>query len=164
MSNILFNNLCIFFNILDQVYLCAYYTFKGRTASGEPYRTNNMTAAHQHLPFNTTLLVKYKDQQVVVRINDRGPYNNDQILNLSFAAANKLKMLPVGIDRCEVKIIKLMKKYPTTTPDYNSCLYLFSDKCVRDDDCCSQYCEKLTGWITGVCKSKIELPTIEQVP
>lgn len=67
--------------------------FSGRpTASGEPFDHNALTAAHRELPFGTRLLVTNtaNGAQVEVRINDRGPWHSDRILDLSERAAMEL--------------------------------------------------------------------------
>lgn len=63
-----------------------------RTANGELYDMNAMTAAHKTLPFGTMVLVKSPTtgKSVVVRINDRGPYAKGRVIDLSRAAAAKL--------------------------------------------------------------------------
>lgn len=70
--------------------------FHGRkTASGERFNTHELTAAHLTLPFGTKLLVRNErnGKEVVVRVNDRGPYAKSRIIDLSQAAARAL-----GID------------------------------------------------------------------
>jgi len=56
----------------------AYYAHPGRTASGEVFRPGEMTAAHRTLPFGTRVRVTntHNGRSVVVRINDRGPFNS----------------------------------------------------------------------------------------
>lgn len=63
-----------------------------RTASGEIFRPQDMTAAHRTLPFGTQVRVVNIDngRSVVVRINDRGPFKHQRILDVSEAAARKL--------------------------------------------------------------------------
>ena len=65
------------------------------TASGEPFSHSELTASHRHLPFGTTVKITRVDngKSVVVRINDRGPFVNGYITNLSKAAALKIGML-----------------------------------------------------------------------
>ena len=73
--------------------------FHGKvTASGERFDMNELTAAHKTLPFGTILEVKNLDngKSVKVKINDRGPYRGNRILDLSHAAARKLDMLSNG--------------------------------------------------------------------
>lgn len=71
-----------------------------RTASGEPYDMHELTAAHKSLPFGTRLLVQNPrtGKQVVVRINDRGPFVAGRVIDLSRAAARALGMLQRGHD------------------------------------------------------------------
>lgn len=79
--------------------------FHGRTTSnGERYNMNAMTAAHKTLPMNTMLLVKNLEngREVVVRVNDRGPFVRGRIIDLSYKAAKQLKMARKGISRVQV--------------------------------------------------------------
>lgn len=69
----------------------------GPTASGEVFDAGAMTAASRTLPFNTLLNVCYQDQCVVVRINDRGPYVDGRVLDLSAGAAERIGMAGAGI-------------------------------------------------------------------
>lgn len=83
--------------------------FQGRlTANGERYNMHKMTAAHPSLPFNTHLWVENKanGQAVMVRVNDRGPYANDRILDLSREAAEKLNMIGKGTANVRLYVIK----------------------------------------------------------
>lgn len=63
-----------------------------RTASGETFNTNEMTAAHRTLPFGTRVRVvnKKTGKSVVVRINDRGPYAHGRVIDLSRASAQAI--------------------------------------------------------------------------
>jgi rare lipoprotein A len=72
-----------------------------RTASGERFDMNAMTAAHPFLPFGTRVLVRNpaNGRSVVVRINDRGPHVPGRIIDLSHAAARQLGLLSVGVQR-----------------------------------------------------------------
>lgn len=89
----------------DRVYQegeASYYAdaFHGRTtASGERFNMNEFTAAHRTLPFGTVVRVTRVDtgRYVVVRINDRGPYSDGRIIDLSKAAARSLDMLRAGV-------------------------------------------------------------------
>jgi rare lipoprotein A (peptidoglycan hydrolase) len=69
------------------------------TASGEPFDDQKMTAAHPVYPFGTKLKVTNlaNDKSVVVRVNDRGPFSGDRIIDISLAAAKKINMLDAGI-------------------------------------------------------------------
>lgn len=78
-----------------------------RTSSGEPYDMYAMTAAHKTLPLPTYAEVRNLDngRTVVVRINDRGPFHDDRIIDLSYAAAHKLGIAERGTGRVEVRAI-----------------------------------------------------------
>jgi rare lipoprotein A len=69
-----------------------------RTASGERFDMNELTAAHRTLPFGTRVRVlnPQNGREVVVRINDRGPRISDRIIDLSKAAAAALDLLQAG--------------------------------------------------------------------
>ena len=74
--------------------------FHGRkTASGERFDMNSLTAAHPSLPFNTYLRVTSKGngKSVVVKVNDRGPYHSNRMLDLSYAAAKQIGLVSRGI-------------------------------------------------------------------
>jgi len=73
--------------------------FHGRdTSSGEPYDMHRMTAAHKHLPLPTFVRVTRSDtgRSIVVKVNDRGPFVGDRIIDLSYGAAARLDMLDSG--------------------------------------------------------------------
>lgn len=76
-----------------------------RTASGETYDMNDMTAAHRTLPFGSIVRVTRDDdgRSVTVRINDRGPYARGRIIDLSAKAAEDLGMTERGIARVKVE-------------------------------------------------------------
>lgn len=91
--------------------LASYYAdeFNGKpTASGETYDMFQLTAAHRSLPFGTTLRVTNLDNMtsVVVRINDRGPFKMERIIDLSLAAATQLQMMGVGTARVQLDVIE----------------------------------------------------------
>ena len=69
-----------------------------RTANGETFNTNALTAAHKTLPFGTQLRVTNErtGKSVVVRINDRGPYAHGRVIDLSKAAAEAVGISGVG--------------------------------------------------------------------
>lgn len=85
----------------EQIGIASWYggKFQGRqTANGEIFDTNGFTAAHKELPFNTIVTVTNMENgnSVNVRINDRGPYVGDRVIDLSFAAARTLDMINSG--------------------------------------------------------------------
>ena len=82
--------------------------FHGRkTASGERYNQNKMTAAHKTLPFGTRVRVKNRDngKSVIVTINDRGPFKKGRVIDVSRAAARKLDMVGTGTARVNIKVM-----------------------------------------------------------
>jgi rare lipoprotein A len=81
--------------------------FHGRkTANGEKFDMNALTAAHPTLPFGTRVVVRNPSngRSVTVRINDRGPYTGGRIIDLSFAAARAIGIVGFG-----TKTVVLMK-------------------------------------------------------
>ncbi len=78
-----------------------------RTSSGEPYDMYTMTAAHKHLPLPTWVEVRRldNDRRIVVKVNDRGPFAEDRIIDLSYAAAAKLGMLGTGTAPVEIRTV-----------------------------------------------------------
>jgi len=92
-------------------FVCSFYAdkFHGRTTSnGETFDMYKFTAAHKTLPFNTKLRVINEDngKSVVVRINDRGPFIKGRDLDLSFAAAQKIGLIPYGVKRLKIEFLK----------------------------------------------------------
>lgn len=86
--------------------------FNGRrTANGEIFSEKLFTAAHKTLPMNTYLLVTNlrNKRKVVVRVNDRGPFIGNRIIDLSRAAARELRMLSQGVQRVKLEVIKVNK-------------------------------------------------------
>ena len=79
-----------------------------RTASGEPFDANAMTAAHPSLPFGTRLEVTNLEngRAVVVRVNDRGPFTANRIIDVSYAAARALGIAVDGTARVRVQELK----------------------------------------------------------
>ncbi|APS00197.1 septal ring lytic transglycosylase RlpA family protein [Pajaroellobacter abortibovis] len=84
-----------------------------KTANGEVFDPRALTAAHRSAPFGTWFQVRRLDTNatVAVRINDRGPYaGRDRIIDLSKAAAAKLKMIHKGVTRVELRVIRAARK------------------------------------------------------
>ena len=79
-----------------------------RTSSGEPYDMYKMTAAHKTLPLPTHVSVRNlaTGREIVVRVNDRGPFHGDRILDLSYAAATKLGIARRGTGLVEVRALE----------------------------------------------------------
>lgn len=79
----------------------------GKTASGERYNMESMTAAHRTLPFGSQVKVTCLDsgRECVVRINNRGPYIKGRILDLSKAAARQVGMIGKGVGRVKMQVL-----------------------------------------------------------
>ena len=83
--------------------------FHGRkTANGETYNMNEMTAAHKELPLGTHVEVTNlsNGRKVVVRINDRGPFHGNRVLDLSRAAAEELGTLNAGVAQVQIRALQ----------------------------------------------------------
>ncbi|NBF02420.1 septal ring lytic transglycosylase RlpA family protein [Pseudomonas sp. Fl5BN2] len=78
-----------------------------RTASGEAFDQNGLTAAHRELPFGTRVQVTNlgNDKSVVVRINDRGPHTRGRLIDLSRTAAQQLDMLRSGTAKVRIQAL-----------------------------------------------------------
>jgi len=84
--------------------------YHGRqTASGEVFDMNKLSAAHPTLPFGTLLKVTNleNDKSVTVRVNDRGPFVRDRVLDLSMAAASLLDFQDKGTAKVEARVVQL---------------------------------------------------------
>ncbi len=88
-----------------------------RTSSGETYDMYAMTAAHPTLPIPSYVRVANPKtgKVVVVRVNDRGPFHSDRVIDLSYTAAYKLGLIGVGSGLVEVESIDPAKWTPATT-------------------------------------------------
>lgn len=91
--------------------IASYYAeeFNGRkTSNGEIYDMNALTAAHPTLPFNTMVKVTNLENgmSTIVRINDRGPFKDMRIIDLSYAAAKAISMIESGTARVKLEVIK----------------------------------------------------------
>jgi len=91
--------------------VASYYAhkFHGRTtANGEVYDMNGMTAAHRDLPFGTRVKVTHlsNKKSVTLRINDRGPFVEGRIIDVSYEAAKRLDFVQAGTARVRVEAIE----------------------------------------------------------
>lgn len=78
-----------------------------KTSSGEVYDMHEMTAAHNVLPLHTLVKVKNlsNNKEIVVRVNDRGPFVDDRVIDLSLAAAKDLDMVRCGTTPVRISVI-----------------------------------------------------------
>jgi len=78
-----------------------------RTSSGEDYNMYAMTAAHKTLPLPSYVEVRHLDngKKIIVKVNDRGPFHDGRIIDLSYAAATKLGITGTGTGPVEIRVI-----------------------------------------------------------
>lgn len=88
--------------------IASYYWQDQMTASGERFNKNDLTAAHRSLPFGTRVRVfcQKTGKDVVVRINDRGPFKPGRIIDLSQAAAEKIGMTGRGLTTVQLEVVR----------------------------------------------------------
>ena len=97
-------------NNVSKTGLASYYAhqFHGRkTASGERFNMHAMTVAHKTLPFGTKLKVTCEStgKSVVVKVNDRGPFHGNRVLDLSYGAAKDLGTVNKGVSKVKYEIL-----------------------------------------------------------
>jgi len=98
-----------------------------RTSNSEIYDMNKLTAAHKKLPFNTLVEVENleNNKRVIVRINDRGPFVKNRIIDLSFKAARRIEIDKTGTAPVNIRIIKgtdIIKNNEIYTYSPNYCI------------------------------------------
>lgn len=83
-------------------------TITVKTASGERFNQNALTAAHRTLAFGTRVKVTntLNNKSVTVRINDRGPYSKGRVIDLSRAAASKIDMIQNGVVPVRLQVLR----------------------------------------------------------
>lgn len=79
-----------------------------KTASGERFNMHGLTAAHRKLPLGTMVKVTNvaNGKSVVVKVNDKGPFHGNRVLDLSKGAAQKLDMLKSGTAKVAIEVLK----------------------------------------------------------
>lgn len=95
--------------------ICSWYgpDFHGKqTSSGETYDMFGYTAAHRILPFNTQVRVKNpaNDKEILVRINDRGPFVKERVLDLSYTGAKALELIGPGTAWIELEALGILEE------------------------------------------------------
>jgi hypothetical protein len=93
-----------------------------RTANGETFNNQDFTAAHRSLPFNTYVnVVNMKNgKNVIVRINDRGPFIRNRIIDLSKSAAIRIGSLSSGVVPVSLRMLNLLKYTPELDSTYSA--------------------------------------------
>ncbi len=118
----------------------SYYSkrFQGRkTANGEQFNYFDYTAAHRSLPFNTYLNVVNKENNfnIIVRVNDRGPYAGNRVIDLSEAAARRIGGYHHGLIPVRIEVLNIIQ----LTPELDSAFHAspvvdcFGNKSELDD-------------------------------
>ena len=115
------------------------------TASGDIYDQNEFTAAHRTLPFGTLVLVvnEKNKKEVVVSINDRGPFHKKRIIDLSVASAMKIGMYENGIASVKILPMHILKQN------------ILADSLMKDGDIsdCFGNEKKLSGYSIRLCQA-----------
>jgi rare lipoprotein A len=88
--------------------VASFYTEGTKTANGEKFNTLDMTAAHPTLPFGTKLRVTNvaSGKSVTVRVNDRGPYVQGRVVDVSYSAADALGMVGKGVAKVKLDVVQ----------------------------------------------------------
>jgi rare lipoprotein A len=88
--------------------IASFYTEGTKTASGEKFNTHDLTAAHPTLPFGTRLRVTdvASGRAVTVRVNDRSPYVQGRVVDVSYSAANALGMVGKGLASVKLEVVQ----------------------------------------------------------
>lgn len=88
------------------------------TSNGEIYNMYGMTAAHKNLPLPTYVKVtnNNNNKSVVVRVNDRGPFHESRVIDLSYSAAYKLDMLKTGTTNVTIEVIDSKSNIKNSSP------------------------------------------------
>ncbi len=97
--------------------------FHGRpTSSGEIYNMYDLTAAHKLMPLGTVAKITHLDngRSVVVKINDRGPFVDGRVIDLSYSAASEIGMVEEGVSKVEIKVLKWGKSLSDFTVQIGS--------------------------------------------
>lgn len=93
------------------------------TAQGENFNPDDLTAAHPFLPFGTKLLIRSQrtGKSVIVKVNDRGPYTKNRIIDLSRSAAERIGLIKSGVGAVTVSVLNNdeVAQMPETNDDQN---------------------------------------------
>jgi rare lipoprotein A len=116
-----------------------------KTSSGEVYNKNEMTAAHNTLPFGTKVKVTNlaNDESVIVRINDRGPYVGHRIIDVSEVAARKLGFHQKGIGKVKVEVVP--DSYSLQEPNFIT-IYTIESSAFTDIEKATMQSQKLKAF------------------
>lgn len=126
-----------------------------KAASGERFDKNDFTAAHKTLPMDSIVMVTNLEngKDVVVRINDRGPFVKDRIIDLSYAAAKQIGMLGPGTASVKVEVIST----PNRNDNYFEPKYVVQVGSFRDENNANKLKEKLSHDFDNINIQEFEL-------
>ena len=101
--------------MINQVGTASWYGeyHQGRlTADGERFNMHRLTAAHRSYPFGTILRVTNTKcgKSVLVKVNDRGPYHGNRVLDMTKEAARRIDMLKMGTSQVKIHVVRYPKK------------------------------------------------------
>lgn len=152
-----------------------------RTSSGEIYNENDTTAAHRSLPFDTIVRVINEEngKYVEVRINDRGPYVDDRIIDLSRSAADAINMLDTGTAQVRLELVEAggnipddieQRFYTIQIAEYNSPGYaeILAEEIGDEAQVHSDYRENRSryrvyyGWYDQIEKAREDLQLLKE--
>ena len=85
--------------------LASWYASGDRTANGERFNPDGLTAAHRTLRFNTMVRVTLHGRSVIVRIDDRGPFVRGRCIDLARGAAKRLGLLAYGVAPVTIEVL-----------------------------------------------------------
>ncbi|MER3446269.1 MAG: septal ring lytic transglycosylase RlpA family lipoprotein [Candidatus Dadabacteria bacterium] len=127
----------------------------GKTASGERFSMHSYTAAHQTLPIGTVVRVVNLEngRDVIVKINDRGPFKKGRIIDLSYAAAKSIGMLGKGTAKVRVEVISV----PGRSADYFDAKYTVQVGSFKDKRSALDLKEHLDSSLSDVRIEPIDL-------
>jgi rare lipoprotein A len=133
-----------------------------RTSSGEAYSMYAMTAAHKTLPLPTYVRVTnlQNGRQAIVKVNDRGPFHDNRLIDLSYAAATKLGVAAKGTGLVEVEALDPSKGMPRPTRNNvviqgNATIFLQVGAFVDRNNA-----ERLAGRISGPMQNKVRIQPV----
>jgi rare lipoprotein A len=119
-----------------------------KTSSGERYNKNDMTAAHKTLPFGTKVKVTNpaNNESVILRINDRGPFVGNRIIDVSEVAAKKLDIHSRGVAEVEVEVIEIPGQSLATATVAEPTIYAIQKGAYSSEELALQQTERLKAF------------------
>jgi len=127
--------------------------FQGKkTANGETFDTQKFTAAHRTLPFGTILIVENQvnGKAVQVRVNDRGPFAKNRIIDLSKAAAGQLEMINAGTAKVKLYLVN-KEENEIQLADIKNATYTVQVASFKEERLADQKAREISkGWIKKV--------------